>query len=36
MHEGVYGILANILVFITVSLRTPPADPEILRTFTEA
>ena len=33
MHEGVYGLLANIVVFIIVSLLTPPESIERLRLY---
>lgn len=36
MHEGVYGILANVLVFVSVSLMTPPEPIEKLRVYTPA
>ncbi|MFK7847320.1 MAG: sodium:solute symporter [Rhodothermales bacterium] len=34
MHEGIYGLLANIVVFIIVSLTTPPEPIEKLRLYT--
>ncbi|MEM8488105.1 MAG: sodium:solute symporter family protein [Bacteroidota bacterium] len=34
MHEGIYGLLANILVFVTVSLLTPPEPLEKLKLYT--
>ncbi len=36
MHEGIYGLLANIVVFISVSLLTPPEPIETLRQYTPA
>jgi SSS family solute:Na+ symporter len=33
LHEGVYGLVANIAVFIAVSLLTPPHDRERLRAY---
>ena len=34
MHEGVYGLIANIVVFISVSLSTPPESIERLSLYT--
>ncbi len=36
MHEGVYGLLANIVVFISVSLLSPPEPIEKLRLYMPA
>jgi SSS family solute:Na+ symporter len=33
MHEGIYGLLANILVFVAVSLATRPEPMEKLRAY---
>lgn len=33
MHEGVFGLLANILVFVSVSLATPPESMDLLRAY---
>ena len=33
MHEGIYGLLANVLVFVAVSLRTAPEPIEKLRHY---
>jgi SSS family solute:Na+ symporter len=35
VHEGVYGLAANVLLLIVVSLLTRPDDPERVRKFTE-
>jgi len=34
LHEGIYGLAANILVFTTVSLLTKPHDPNHLEDYT--
>ncbi len=36
LHEGVYGLAANIAVFLTVSLLTPPHDRDRLRAYTHS
>ncbi len=36
LHEGVYGLVANIAVFIAVSLLTPAHDREHLRAYTHS
>ncbi|MEM9293184.1 MAG: sodium:solute symporter family protein [Acidobacteriota bacterium] len=36
LHEGVYGLAANVLLLVVVSLMTRPGDPERLRACTEA
>ncbi|HMB93673.1 MAG TPA: sodium:solute symporter family protein, partial [Rhodothermales bacterium] len=33
MHEGIYGLLANVLVFVAVSLATQPEPMEKLRVY---
>jgi SSS family solute:Na+ symporter len=33
MHEGIYGLIANIIVFISISLSTPPEPVEKLRQY---
>jgi SSS family solute:Na+ symporter len=36
LHEGVYGLVANVLVFVGVSLRTPPEPMTTLRPYLES
>ncbi len=36
MHEGIYGLAANIILLVGVSLLTRPDDPEIVKKFTES
>lgn len=36
LHEGIYGLLANVTVFVAVSLLTAPPDAERVRDFVEA
>ena len=36
MHEGIWGLTANLTVFIAVSLLTRPVDPEKVRAYIEA
>ncbi len=36
LHEGVYGLAANLAVFVTVSLATRPDPEETVRAFVEA
>ncbi|MEM8929672.1 MAG: sodium:solute symporter family protein [Acidobacteriota bacterium] len=36
LHEGVYGLLANVPILIAVSLATQPQDDERVRPFVEA
>lgn len=35
MHEGIYGLAANLALFIPVSLLTKPGSPEIIKAFNE-
>ena len=34
LHEGVYGLAANVAVLVLVSLATRPAPPETLAAYT--
>lgn len=36
LHEGVFGLLANVAVFVTVTLLTSPQDRERVRSYTDA
>ncbi len=36
LHEGIYGLIANVIVFTTVSLATPPEPMEKLRAYMDA
>ena len=36
LHEGIYGLLANVVVFVAVSLLTRPNSPERVRDLVEA
>lgn len=36
MHEGAFGLIANVAVFVAVSLATRPDPPERVREFVEA
>ena len=36
LHEGLYGLLANVFVLVGVSLATRPQDSERVRTYVEA
>ncbi len=36
LHEGIYGLIANVAVFVTVSLLTRPQAAERVRTYVEA
>lgn len=36
MHEGIYGLIANIVVFISISLSTPPEPIDKLRMYMPA
>lgn len=36
MHEGIWGLLANIAALVTVSLLTAPSSPERVRAYVEA
>ncbi|TVQ06256.1 MAG: sodium:solute symporter family protein [Balneolaceae bacterium] len=36
MHEGMYGLAANIILLVGVSLLTQPDDPETVKKFTES
>jgi len=36
LHEGIYGLLANTIALVAVSLSTPPEPAERLRTYVEA
>jgi len=35
VHEGVYGLIANIVLLIGVSLATKPDDPGLVKQFTD-
>jgi len=35
LHEGVYGLVANVAAFVAVSLLTPPHDRERLASYTD-
>jgi hypothetical protein len=36
MHEGIWGLLANVAVLVLVSLATPPEPAETVRAYVEA
>lgn len=36
LHEGIYGLIANVLVFVAVSLATPPQAASRIQSFIEA
>ena len=36
MHEGIYGLVANVLVFVTVTFATPPPPVKEVKPFMEA
>ena len=36
MHEGIYGLIANVAVFVAVSLMTRPQPAETVRAYAEA
>ena len=36
LHEGIYGLAANVAVFVTVSLLTRPQAADRVRTYIEA
>lgn len=36
MHEGVYGLIANIFLLVVISLLTKPDDPERVHKFTDS
>ena len=36
LHEGVYGLIANVLMLVIVSLATPPEPKEMLETYVES
>ena len=36
MHEGIYGLAANVAVFVAVSLLSRPEPDETVRAFVEA
>jgi len=36
LHEGVYGLLANVTALVAVSLRTAPEPAERVRTYVES
>ncbi len=33
IHAGIYGVVANTIVMVVVSLLTPPMDPEHVEQF---
>jgi SSS family solute:Na+ symporter len=35
LHEGIYGLMANVIVLVTVSLRTRPVSQERLKVYSE-
>jgi hypothetical protein len=35
MHEGIYGLIVNVVVLVAVSLATRPHDEERVREFVE-
>ena len=36
MHEGMYGLIANLAFFIPVSLMTPPEESDVLQAYSES
>jgi solute:Na+ symporter, SSS family len=35
LHEGIYGLIANVLLLMAVSLMTKPTDPDRLKAYSE-